>query len=405
MSNNFNLFLPEFTNEFKLLLESSVSQPSDNDIEVLTERLKCKVNWPSFFEMIDRHRMIPYVFDNLKVKKTSIPEGIFLDMKSRFEKNQVKMLALGGEMVRISNVFKENSIPILFFKGPVLSIQLYGDVAKRQSRDIDTIVKQTDADKAHEILLHNGYNRIAPSINLSPKQNEVNYRVKSESAYMHKSKHIILELHWKLFNFPCLLPLHHFDPWDKPTTVQFGENSIDTINPFFLAHYLSTHGSFHFWFRLFWLKDFATLINTWNEKEWKKEWELALASGTERTFAQSSILANLFFGTKIIPDIYSYSKGNKVIFQSVNKSVKSILASEKENTSGGFHKLNNLFYFMKLRKPLKHKIRCLAYERTSYVDWQILSLPDRLFFLYYILRPFLMIYGRIRMKWKAISQG
>ena len=60
------------------------------------------------------------------------------------------MLKLSGEMENISELFMENNIRSLFLKGPVIALDLYGDVSLRTSKDLDILLSINDLDKVGE---------------------------------------------------------------------------------------------------------------------------------------------------------------------------------------------------------------------------------------------------------------
>jgi hypothetical protein len=53
--------------------------------------------------------------------------------------------------------------------------------------------------------------------------------------------------------------------------------------------------------------------------------------------------------------------------------------------------LRLLNYTWKLRSKLKYKQYQLYLNSINYLDWSVIRVPDRLFFLYFVLRPILWL--------------
>ncbi len=62
-----------------------------------------------------------------------------------------------GELQRILDIFKSHGITAIPYKGPVLAIQAYGNLAFREFGDLDIFIQKQDFLKVKELLLDNGY--------------------------------------------------------------------------------------------------------------------------------------------------------------------------------------------------------------------------------------------------------
>src|SRR2546426_10956064 len=66
-------------------------------------------------------------------------------------------LCLTGDLLSLLELFEARGIPAVPFKGPVLAVQAYGDVALREFRDLDILVTHRDITRARELLLARGF--------------------------------------------------------------------------------------------------------------------------------------------------------------------------------------------------------------------------------------------------------
>ena len=69
------------------------------------------------------------------------------------------MLYLAGVMEDVCRAFNENKINLLVLKGPILAVDLYGDVSLRTSSDLDMLIPIQELDRAEKLLLKLGYEK------------------------------------------------------------------------------------------------------------------------------------------------------------------------------------------------------------------------------------------------------
>jgi len=72
-------------------------------------------------------------------------------------------LRLTAELLRLLDLFERNAILALPFKGPVLAEALYGDLALRESCDLDLLVHPNDLASAKKVMLAAGYTTDLPA--------------------------------------------------------------------------------------------------------------------------------------------------------------------------------------------------------------------------------------------------
>ena len=60
-------------------------------------------------------------------------------------------------MVSLLELFEQNQIPAVPYKGPALSVGIYGKLSLRQFADLDILVPEKNVGKATELLIDRGY--------------------------------------------------------------------------------------------------------------------------------------------------------------------------------------------------------------------------------------------------------
>lgn len=124
-------------------------------------------------------------------------------LKSRIRDNLSRVFAIQG----LYTACRAAAIPILFYKGPALAIQLYGGIDKRDFGDIDCLVHAPDLPRIVAVLQELGYQCERPMetavewARFMQKRNEISF---SKAGIQGKSS---IDLHWRVTNPLYAIPL------------------------------------------------------------------------------------------------------------------------------------------------------------------------------------------------------
>ena len=77
----------------------------------------------------------------------------------------------------------------------------------------------------------------------------------------------------------------------------------------------------------------------------------------------------------------------------VKQAANAVFDSEENIKTKKLNRIKFPFYLARLRKEINYKMRCFIKLGTNASDWATLELPDFLFFMYYVLRPFFYFYN------------
>ena len=161
--------------------------------------------------------------------------------------------------------------------------------------------------------------------------------------------------------------------------------------------YLMLHGANHAWFRLKWLHDIYSYSKE-PDVDWNRVIELSRHFGRKSLVYESLYLADKYW---ILP---AKAAG---LYQDDPKKLNSFalrysnqLISEESRKSGFFAWFKYAYGFTRygttLFPGLSYKIAFLQILVYSDADMQMISLPDKLTFLYFIIRPFHVVYSKWR---------
>lgn len=350
--------------------------------------LRENFRWDDLTALCNRHRLLPVFYNNLKDFSNFSAVDIPLLLKENFASQTQNTLKLTVEGIRMSGIISNENVPVIMLKGPFLSELLYSNATLRPSRDIDILVQPENVEIVNDILLNEGYNKVYPDFELTKKQKKFYETTKNQYAYRNQNNGCLLELHWRLFSTKPLLSITSEELFKDSIEIKMADRSIRVLSKNHLIQHLSLHGSIHQWFRLLWLRDIAQLVS--GEKENLEEiLKHSRELGTERAVEQAIRLSNMFFdGTSL-----SLAGNPKRVTNSlINQATTAIVEDESKSLSRKLSRLRLPFYKMKIRKELKYKISCWTILHPNFEDWRTFKFPDKLFFLYFLLRPFLWFY-------------
>lgn len=264
--------------------------------------------------------------------------------------------------------------------------RLYNDVAMKASVDLDVLVQKNDLNESLKILESLGYTNTTFTHLLTPRQTKYAREKFQHFTYNTPNQDCKLEIHWRSANLEHFTNLSDSDLWMHPLSkVLIGNVPINILRPEIEFIYLAAHGTEHSFRRLHWLYDAMTFKEKYSEH--LKNIDPTLFNDNRPMIDTCLACAGLVFNNKQRPSAYAK--------QSYMKHFVHTIRNTKE-FSGIKKNINENYSRFLMIKGLGKKIRILSVQGTSPRDWKTLPLPDSLFFLYFVLRPVLYGYRKIK---------
>jgi hypothetical protein len=370
--------------ELRLILACLRITPDAKEVQQIEELSRAKIDWPDFLRWVDRHRVAPLVYQNLRrYGGNGVPAAAISALRSRFESNSHRSLANAGELVRLAKLFQENGLGFIPLKGSTLALQVYGNLAGRHAGDIDLLVEPSQVELADR-LLQISYRRIMPGFQLSPSQRRRFLRLMHHFEYLGDQSNLRIELHWRSIPnrpppFMDLTRLHR-----RASTVALAGFRLPAMSLPDNFLYLCGHGAHHFWFRLFWLVDLAEMMRRNPAIDWPRLMTLATEAGMRRPLALGVILAHELLDVPLPEVIRTYALQDQKVSVSAKAALRFMLCPQPENPPLSLSLQINVCR-LRCGNPFRQKLKILQ-EILIGQDWKNVGLPDSLFFLYYILR-------------------
>ncbi|NWH03394.1 nucleotidyltransferase domain-containing protein [Desulfobacter latus] len=382
--------ISQFPPELSLLTTCLRQFNREAPIDGFEKRIGKGMDWHLFFQLVERHRVAVQAYHSLK----RLPQGhvdphILNRLKNQSGLVVQRSLAITAQLASLAQQFDDARIPFLAFKGPIAGYDLYGNPGVRQMRDLDILVDPDQLTRAETVLRERGYHRTVPDFTMTARQFSYYKKNQHHFVYAHPEKTCVVELHWRLFNNPALLPMEYRTLWQHKREIKVGHQRVRTFGPEHTFLILSIHGSKHHWNRLFWLNDIARLMRKEVISDWSEFIERVKGMGLERMVAEAVFLSHRILGTSLPEPVRQIISGDSVIQKMIHRSLFLIASPE-----GRIFPFSRAYWYIRWHKTyLVQNIRYHLWYAGMNAgprlgDMKNVPLPDPLFPLYYLIRPF-----------------
>ena len=374
--------------EWSVLLTACSRLAPDEKQLRLRYLLESRVHWQRLFALADQHGVQPLLHQSLDGVRDLIPAEHWRALEQSHQTNLHKALLLSRELIRIVRHLRESGLDVMPYKGPALAEFLYGDIALRQSGDIDLLVRLPQFSRAQAALAKLGYE---PQMSFSHAEQSAYLKSGYECVFDGPAGRNVLEVQWAVeprfytvdFDMDCV--------FDRAVTVAVAGQEMKTPSPADLFLILAVHAAKHAWARLIWISDLARLM-TLPSLDW--DWIASQAKdlGLLRIVTISMLLANRLLGEAIPEPARDRIPRRKIDEELVSAVQQHILSESAVNVEAlGYFRL-----MLRLRERTTDRLRFLT--RLAFTpgpgEWKAVRLPASLFPLYRVVRLSRLV-GRI----------
>ncbi|HXC43185.1 MAG TPA: nucleotidyltransferase family protein [Candidatus Dormibacteraeota bacterium] len=368
--------------EWNLLLAASPPECSPREINRIRQLLEERslVDWGAVLELADRHGTSSLLYRNLSQLPGDVPSPVLTLLAQRYQTNVHKSLFLTRELIRILDCLDGLGIEVLPYKGLVLSEMYYGDMALRQSGDLDLFVRKSDVARIKTAVRELGYTVRVPI----PEEAEQDYIASGyECTFDSAAGKNVLELQWALQPHFYAVDFDMEGMFDRAVKAVVAGRTVKTPAPEDLVLVLSVHAAKHVWGRLIWLCDIAQVLKMGN-LNWNWIEVQARELGIHRILCITLQLANRFMETSIPSPIEESMKADHV----AEAFSDEISANMIRGVSYEEDQLSYFRFMMRLRERRADRIR--FFTRLAFTpgpgEWEMFRLPKSAFPLYRLVR-------------------
>lgn len=358
----------------ELLLYCARTKPAPQIREIAVE----SIDWDYFFLLARRHAVVPLVYRQLK--QLDLPLATF---KQHYQENAARNVVLTAELCRLVQLFAAAGIEAIPYKGPILSLFAYDDLALRRFVDLDVIVRKSDVASARDLLLADGYALSKP---LTAEQQKLLLRTQHNLQFTKDNRRLIVELHWEVAPHLFASTVQGDALWQNLVPFEINGTTMNTLSADDLLFSLCVHGSRHLWERLGWICDVAELISR-RTVNWNALLDRADAADSERMFLLGLHLAEKLLEAPLPAEVKRRCEADKRL-EPLAANIVAHLFNGPEHvpaTSSEIFKYN-----LGVRKSLSARTRYLVHIlRPTDGDVASHSFPT---FAYYLTRPFRLLF-------------
>ncbi|MGB6404272.1 MAG: nucleotidyltransferase family protein, partial [Candidatus Sulfotelmatobacter sp.] len=237
------------------LLLAATSADSDGRALGRIQRLLEKpVEWEMVLHLADNHGTSSLLYQNLSRLEDTVPSPVLASLRQRYEGNIYKSLFLTRELMRIMDCLEGRGIDAVPYKGVVMSEVYYGDMALRQSGDMDLFVRKRDVGRIKSALSELEY---TTRLVIPDEVLEDYIAAGYEWTFDSPAGPNLLELQWALQPRFYAVDFDMDGLFERAVKVTVAGRPVKTPCPEDLLLVLSVHAAKHVWGRLIWLCDIA----------------------------------------------------------------------------------------------------------------------------------------------------
>jgi hypothetical protein len=338
------------------------------------------LRWDVVLDLADRHAVEPLLYQALLNLKDVIPPEHLNVLAQKHQTNVHKTLMLSRELIRIVDELSANDIEVMPYKGLALAEAIYGDIALRQSGDIDLLVRATDLPRIREELGQLGFTQ-----RLQWSQAEERSYLKSgyECVFDGTAGRNLLEVKWAIQPRFYAVDFDMAGLFRRGVRISVAGHPMKTPSFEDLFIILSLHAAKHLWGRLIWLCDLARLAQM-PTLNWHQVGSGARSLGILRILRVTLLLANRLLDAPIpssaminIPE----DEGAQVLAEEIETSILGDRAFDVESVA---------YFRLMLRLRERWQDRARFVSRLVFTagpsEWAAVRLPEQLFPLYRIVR-------------------
>lgn len=204
--------------EIELLLALARSRVAPEATERVDAVLGAVRDWDLLLRAAFAHGVASLLHNNLgAIRSDLLPQAVRERLAQDWLVRTVRGAFYSRELVRILALFEAAGLRVLPYKGPVLAVSVYGDVALRPFQDLDVLVADEDYAAACALF--------------SARDWRVDAQYDWETTFIDGSNRTTVDLHRDLLPKRYRLPLHFADLYARQRPVHLAGSIVPSLAP------------------------------------------------------------------------------------------------------------------------------------------------------------------------------
>lgn len=378
--------------EFVLGLVHRIGTPekTDRKLEAIGS---ADPDWHTIINLVSQHRLHTPLYRTINDIDITIPPELDRALDARYNESTLRNLDHSRQLYELIDLFGDQNIPVLPYKGPVLAEVAHDSVGGRSFGDLDFLIEKKDAVAACELLEKNGYERLNfADVSVEELLNGTPFRWGKEFRFMSPDAHLPVEIRFGFIGGNGSDSAIIEDFWTRRTTVRLAGRSVSTLSPEDRALLLLAHGTKHGWRQLSWVYDVGQIFDQ------DIDWDLVLSRSKEYSWLNA-----VLYGLAVTAELTGQSVPDAVEAQIDSAWLCSFGATRtvarlRNDTGGDLEYLEpittTMFLNDSLYGVLTDGLNGLFAPRKRDYHW--MPLPPQMHHVYYIIRPLRLLADTIK---------
>lgn len=367
--------------EKQLLIACARTRMTLSAASQIREIARQPLRWEYLLQTAAENFILPLVAVHLPaVVPDAFTSEQFAQLKAAARAAGIRSLQLSAELIRVLDALRAQEILVLPYKGPVVAMQAYGDLALRGFEDLDIVIPQRDMVRANKVLLALNYQPRSPWLFESAAL------VPGEYKYVEAARRLIVELHTELTlrHFPVAPDLDEMAK--HATNVAMGGHEVRTFGAEDTLVLLCVHGSKDFWERISWIADVSEFVQKIADLNWQRVFNRAQELKATRMLLLGLALASDLLDTTLPPEARTRIASDAMAVAHAKQITRRLLADDRSVRTAA-----QSFRYRRQMVPgavdsWRYGLRLATAPAEE--DWTMVRLPRALAPLYFVFRPF-----------------
>src|SRR5271169_220334 len=215
--------------ELSLLLAAARTGDAQEKQAVIEQLLADGIDWTSFAQKALAHGVASFAAHTLaRLAPDHIPDDILDAFHAVADETSRANRALFDELARLLDALATNGIEAIPFKGPLLAIQVFGDLGLREFRDLDFLIRDEDLANTIATLRDVGYPRTGQ---MTAAQFDLLHRLQGQEIILGESSGTAVEPHTRLTSLKMALDIDYAGLWDRAQRIRVNGRTFLTPAP------------------------------------------------------------------------------------------------------------------------------------------------------------------------------
>lgn len=310
------------------------------------------------------------------------PPGFLSRLQSEGRESAIRALFLSEELIRVLRAIRQDEVPAIPYKGPVLAARAYGNPTLRQFDDLDIVIPQRFMPIVFEQMPALGYLSKLPRGRFAAADPGA---IPGEYVFVHRENRAMIEIHTErtLRHFPKVPDLNAMIR--RATVVQVNGKEVPAFSREDDLLMLAVHGAKDFWARLIWIADVAELVKLSPPIAWTDLFTRANEMRIGRMLRLALLLPHKILELPLSPQADCEIRKDRMAVR-LARQVRSQLFRSTQSLEGVWlRSLYRIGVAEGLWNGLRYWVRLSTAPAQE--DWALLDLPRPLKRSYAILRP------------------